>query len=72
MAMYPAAVTDVLHTTVDSLRYTAGTIDALKRQSSAPVASAAHEKPLPPTVTGVPPSITPPVGDTDDTVGIGW
>ena len=64
---YPAASAVELHTTADSLTYAAGTTVVLKRHSSAPDASAAAEKPLPTTVTGVPPSDTPREGHTDDT-----
>jgi hypothetical protein len=61
----------VLHTTDDSLTYDASTDVALKRQRSAPSASAASEKPLPTTVTGVPPSEAPRNGHTDDTAAAG-
>ena len=68
---YPAAAAVVLHTTDDSLTYDASTDVALKRQRSAPSASAASEKPLPTTVTGVPPSDAPRTGHTDETAAAG-
>ena len=67
MPTYPAADCVELHTSVDSLTYAPRTTDALKRHCSAPSDSADAEKPLPYTVTGVPPSTTPCDGDTDDT-----
>ena len=66
-AARPARDAVALHTIADSLTYAAATAVALKRQSSAPSASADGEKPLPTTVTGVPPSATPRAGHTDDT-----
>ena len=68
---YPAGDAVVLHSSADSLTYAATTAVVLKRHSSAPDASAAAEKPLPSTVTGVPPSDTPRVGHTDDTAAAG-
>jgi hypothetical protein len=68
---YPAADAVELHTTADSLTYAADTTVELKRHRSAPDASAAAEKPLPNTVTGVPPSATPRTGHTDDTAADG-
>ena len=70
-ATYPADDAVVLHTSDDSLTYAATTDVALKRQRSAPSASAASEKPLPSTVTGVPPSEAPRNGHTDDTAADG-
>jgi hypothetical protein len=61
-----------LHTSADSLTYAAGVTDAFQRHSSAPAASAPAEKPLPSTVTGVPPSAAPRVGESDDTAAAGW
>ena len=46
--------------------------EAFQRHSSAPAASAPAEKPLPSTVTGVPPSAAPRVGESDDTAAAGW
>ena len=60
-----------LHTIADSLTNAADTTDVLKRHSSAPIASADDEKPLPRTVTGVPPSAAPRTGHTDDTAAAG-
>ena len=70
-ATYPADDAVVLHTSDDSLTYAATTDVALKRQRSAPSASAASEKPLPTTVTGVPPSDAPRTGHTDETAAAG-
>ena len=64
---YPADDAVALHASADSLTYAAATTVALKRQRSAPSASAADEKPLPTTVSGVPPSDAPLEGHTDDT-----
>jgi hypothetical protein len=63
-----------LHTSADSLTYADGVTDAFQRHSSAPAASAGREaeKPLPSTVTGVPPSAAPRVGESDDTAAAGW
>jgi hypothetical protein len=47
--------------------YNAGAKDALSRHNNELIASAAAKKPLPNTVTGVPPSITPCAGDRNDT-----
>ena len=73
-ATYPAARARAveLHTSADSLTYAAGVTDAFQRHSSAPAASAPAEKPLPSTVTGVPPSAAPRVGESDDTAAAGW
>ena len=60
-----------LHASAFSLTYTARTDVLLKRQRNAPNASAADEKPLPSTVTGVPPSDAPRTGHTDDTAAAG-
>jgi hypothetical protein len=60
-----------LHVTTDSLTYAADTTVALMRHRSAPNASAADEKPLPTTVSGVPPSDAPLTGHTDDTAAAG-
>ena len=49
----------------------AGVTDAFQRHSSAPAASEPAEKPLPSTVTGVPPSAAPRVGESDDTAAAG-
>ena len=68
---YPGDDAVVLHTSDDSLTYAATTDVALKRQRSAPSASAASEKPLPTTVTGVPPSDAPRTGHTDETAAAG-
>ena len=70
-ATLPADAAVELHTTADSLTYAAATTVALKRQRSAPSASADDEKPLPSTVTGVPPSDAPRTGHTDDTAAAG-
>ena len=67
----PAADDVELHTTADSLTYEADTTVALKRHRNAPSASADDEKPLPSTVTGVPPSDAPRTGHTDDTAAAG-
>ena len=56
-----------LHASADSPTYAARTTVALKRQRSAPNASADAEKPPPTTVTGVPPSDAPRTGHTDET-----
>jgi len=69
--MYPADAAVELHMSAVSLTYIATIVVLLKRHSNAPIASAADEKPLPSTVTGVPPSATPRVGHTDDTAGAG-
>jgi hypothetical protein len=68
---YPRADRVELHTIALSLTYAAGTIDESKRHSKAPASAADDEKPLPSTVTGVPPSAAPRVGHTDDTAGAG-
>ena len=68
---WPAADAVELHTTADSLTYAADTTVALKRHRNAPSASADDEKPLPSTVTGVPPSDAPRTGHTDDTAAAG-
>ena len=68
---YPAGARVVLHTSVDSSTYAAAVEDAFQPHSSAPAASADAEKPLPRTVTGVPPSAAPRVGETDDTAAAG-
>ena len=60
-----------LHASAFSLTYAARTDVLLKRQRNAPSASAADEKPLPSTVTGVPPSDAPRTGHTDDTAAAG-
>jgi hypothetical protein len=57
-----------MQTTSDSLAYAAGVTDAFQRHSSAPAASAPAEKPLPSTVTGVPPSATPRDGVIEHTL----
>ena len=61
----------LLHVSADSLTYAAATSVPLNRQRKAPNASAADEKPLPSTVTGVPPSAAPRNGHTDDTTADG-
>ena len=68
---YPGRDAVVLHTNADSLTYKARTDVVLKRQRSAPSAAADEEKPLPMTVTGVPPSAAPRDGHTDDTDAAG-
>ena len=68
---YPEAARVEWHTSADSLTYAAAVADAFHRHSSAPDASAAAEKPLPSTVTGVPPSAAPRDGHTDDTAAAG-
>ena len=68
---WPADDAVLLHATTDSLTYAAATDVALKRHRSEPDASAADEKPLPSTVTGVPPSAAPLGGHTDDTAADG-
>ena len=67
----PAADAVALHVITDSLTYAADTTVALMRHRSAPNASAADEKPLPTTVSGVPPSDAPRTGHTDDTAAAG-
>ena len=67
----PAADAVVLHVSADSLTYAAETTVVFKRQRSAPSASAADENPPPTTVSGVPPSIAPRSGHTDDTAAAG-
>ena len=67
----PAADAVVLHVSADSLTYAAATTVAFRRQRSAPSASADDEKPLPSTVSGVPPSDAPLNGHTDDTAANG-
>ena len=61
----------MLHASADSLAYAAGTLVPLKRHRSAPNDSAAGEKPLPSSVSGVPPSDAPDDGHTDETVAAG-
>ena len=61
----------MLHASADSLTYAAPTTVLLKRHRSAPNASADDEKPLPSTVSGVPPSAAPLRGHTDDTAAAG-
>ena len=68
---YPARDALVLHTSADALTYAAASALELKRQRSAPADSADAEKPLPSTVTRVPPSDTPRDGHTDDTESAG-
>ncbi len=68
---YPAADAVALHASAASLTYAAATAVALKRQRSAPDASADAEKPPPSTVSGVPPSAAPRTGHTDDTDAAG-
>ena len=51
--------------------YAADTLVLLKRHRSAPIDSAADEKPLPSTVSGVPPSDVPDNGHTDETDAAG-
>ena len=68
---YPADDAVVLHTSDDSLTYDATTDVALNRQRSAPSDSAESEKPLPATVTGVPPSDAPRTGHTDESAHAG-
>ena len=63
----PGADAVTLHSIIDSLAYAAGTMVPLKRQRSAPNDSAADEKPLPSTVSGVPTSDAPDNGHTDET-----
>ena len=63
----PAADAVTLHVRADSLTYAPGTTVLLKRHRSAPIDSAADEKPLPSTVSGVPPSDAPASGHTDET-----
>ena len=60
-----------MHARADSLRYAAGADVPLKRQRRAPIDSAADEKPLPSTVSGVPPSDAPDNGHTDETDAAG-
>ena len=60
-----------MHAIADSLKYAAGTTELLKRHRSAPIDSAADEKPLPSTVRGVPPSDAPDKGHTDETDATG-
>ena len=67
----PASDAVALHVSADSLTYAADTTVAFSRQRSAPSASADDEKPLPSTVTGVPPSDAPRTGHTDDTAAAG-
>ena len=67
----PGADAVTLQSIIDSLAYAAGTMVPLKRQRSAPNDSAADEKPLPSTVSGVPPSAAPLGGHTDDTAATG-
>jgi hypothetical protein len=50
-----------------ALMYIAATDVVSKRHRNASSLSAAHENPLPRTVTGVPPSDTPRDGQTDET-----
>ena len=64
---YPLDAREELHTSAVSDTYAAVTIDVPNRHSRPPSASADDEKPLPTTVTGVPPSDTPREGHTDDT-----
>ena len=67
----PADDAVALHVSADSLTYAADTTVAFRRHRSAPSASADDEKPLPSTVTGVPPSDAPRTGHTDDTAAAG-
>ena len=64
---WPAADAVTLHAIADSLTYVAGASVPLKRHRSAPIDSAADAKPLPRTVSGVPPSDAPASGHTDET-----
>ena len=57
----------LLHTTDVSLTYSATTVVVLKRHRRYPSDADNAEKPLPDTVTGVPPSDTDDMGHTDDT-----
>ena len=61
----------MLQTSADALTYAAETTVVFKRQRSEPTDSDADEKPLPTTVTGVPPSDAPTSGHTDDTAADG-
>ena len=63
----PEPNVDELHTSADSLTYDAADHDAFQPHSSKPADSAEAEKPLPSTVTGVPPSAAPRDGLNDDT-----
>ena len=68
---WPVVDAVTLHEIADSLTYAAGTTVLLKRHRSAPIDSAADEKPLPSTVSGVPPSDAPDKGHTDETAAAG-
>jgi hypothetical protein len=65
---YPGDMDELLlHTTDVSLTYSATTVVVLKRHLRYPSDADNAEKPLPDTVTGVPPSDTDDTGHTDDT-----
>jgi hypothetical protein len=69
--MEPGTAGIDVHMTADSVAYEAAVIEVLNWQSSAPIASATDEKPLPYRVTETPPSIIPRAGDNDETTGAG-
>ena len=68
---YPAGARGEWHTSADSLTYVARVTDAFHAHSSSDASDAAAEKPLPSTVTGVPPSDAPRDGHTDETAAAG-
>ena len=69
---HPGGACGVVQTSSDSLTYAAAVTDAFQRHSSAPAASAAAEKPLPSTVTAVPPSAAPRDGESENTKTSSW
>ena len=71
-ATCPAAASVLLHTTAVLLTSDARTTLPLKRHCRYPSPSDTAEKPLPCTVTDVPPSDAPRSGHTDDTASAAW